>query len=61
MATSTFSLPTFPPFDAHADGNTGQRRKKWLGSFERLHIAMNTEEKKQQRAMLLHFAGLGVD
>ena len=54
MATSTFALPTFSPFDAHADGNTGQRWKKWLGRFERLLIAMNIEEKKQQRAMLLH-------
>ena len=61
MATSTFSLPTFPPFDAHADGNTGQRWKKWLGRFERLLIAMNIEDKKQQRAMLLHFAGPTVD
>ena len=61
MATSTFALPTFPPFDAHADGNTGQRWKKWLGRFERLLIAMNIEEKKQQRAMLLHFAGPAVD
>ena len=61
MATSTFSLPTFPPFDAHADGNTGQRWKKWLSRFERLLIAMNIEEKKQQRAMLLHFAGPAVD
>ena len=60
MATSTFSLPTFPPFDAHADGNTGQRWKKWLSRFERLLIAMNIEEKKQQRAMLLHFAGPAV-
>ena len=60
-ATSTFALPTFPPFDAHADGNTGQRWKKWLGCFERLLIKMNIEEKKQQRAMLLHFAGPAVD
>ena len=30
MATSTFSLHTFPPFDAHPYGNTGQRRKKCL-------------------------------
>ena len=35
--------------NAHADGNTGQRWKKWLGRFERLLIAMNIEEKKQQR------------
>ena len=61
MATSNFSLPTFPPFDAHADGNTGQCWKKWLSRFERLLVAMNIEEKKQQRAMLLHFAGPAVD
>ena len=55
-----YFFPThFPPFDARA-GNTGQRWKKWLGRFERLLIAMNIEEKKQQRAMLLHLAGPAV-
>jgi hypothetical protein len=54
-------LPTFPPFDVHADGNTGHRWKKWLGRFERLLVAMNITDKKQQRAMLLHFAGPAVD
>jgi hypothetical protein len=54
-------LPTFPPFDVHADGNTGHRWKKWLGRFERLLVAMNITDKKQQRVMLLHFAGPAVD
>ena len=61
MAATSFSLPTFPPFDVHADGNTGHRWKKWLGRFERLLVAMNITDKKQQRAMLLHFAGPAVD
>ena len=61
MAATSFSLPTFPPFDVHADGNTGLRWKKWLGRFERLLVAMNITDKKQQRAMLLHFAGPAVD
>ena len=52
MATSSFSLPTFQPFNAHADRNTGQRWKKWLSSFDRFLIAINIEEKKQERAML---------
>ena len=61
MAATSFSLPAFPPFDVHADGNTGLRWKKWLGRFERLLVAMNITDKKQQRAMLLHFAGPAVD
>ncbi|CAB3986642.1 Retrovirus-related Pol poly from transposon [Paramuricea clavata] len=48
MAATSFSLPTFPSFDVHADGNTGHRWKKWLGRFERLLVAMNITDKKQQ-------------
>ena len=62
MATSTnFSLPNFPPFDVHVDGNVGPRWKKWLTRFERLLIATNITETKQQRALLLHYAGPDVD
>ncbi len=67
MATSTsnsassFSLPNFPPFDVHADGNVGPRWKKWLTRFERLLVATNVTEPKQQRALLLHYAGPSVD
>ena len=62
MATSTnFSLPNFPPFDVHVDGNVGPRWKKWLTRFERLLIATNITETKQQRALLLHYAGPAVD
>ena len=62
MATSNnFSLPNFPPFDVHVDGNVGPRWKKWLTRFERLLIATNITETKQQRALLLHYAGPAVD
>ena len=62
MATSTnFSLPNFPPFDVHIDGNVGPRWRKWLTRFERLLIATNITEAKQQRALLLHYAGPAVD
>ena len=62
MATSTnFSLPNFPPFNVHIDGNVGPRWKKWLTRFERLLIATNVTEAKQQRALLLHYAGPAVD
>ncbi|CAB4030059.1 Retrovirus-related Pol poly from transposon, partial [Paramuricea clavata] len=30
MATPNLSLPNFPPFDVHVDGNVGPRWKKWL-------------------------------
>ena len=33
----------------------------WVALNVYLYIAMNIEEKKQQRAMLLHFAGPSVD
>ena len=62
MATSNnFSLPNFSPFDVHVDGNVGPRWKKWLNRFERLLIATNITDTKQQRALLLHYAGPAVD
>ena len=62
MATSNnFSLPNFPPFDVNVDGNVGPRWRKWLTRFERLLIGTNITETKQQRALLLHYAGPAVD
>ncbi|CAB4023306.1 Hypothetical predicted protein [Paramuricea clavata] len=61
MATSNLSLPNFPHFDVHVDGNVGPRWKKWLTRFERLLIATNITEAKQKRALLLHYAGPAVD
>ena len=55
------SLPNFPPFEVHLDGNAGQRWKKWLGRFERLTIGMGISDDTQKRALLLHYGGPEVD
>ncbi|CAB4016981.1 Retrovirus-related Pol poly from transposon [Paramuricea clavata] len=55
------SLPNFPTFEVHLDGNTGPRWKKWVTRLERLLTAMNITDKKQKKALMLHFAGPEVD
>ena len=55
------SLPNFPPFKVHLDGNGGPRWKKWLGQFDRLTIALGITDDKQKRALLLHYGGPEVD
>ena len=46
------------PFDVDEDPtSTLTRWKKWIAKFEIFFTAMKIEDKKQQRAMLLHFAG----
>ena len=55
------SLPTFPPFQVHLDGNVGPRWKKWLARFENLIVGMGNEDAKQKRALLLHYSGPEVD
>ena len=55
------SLPTFPAFQVHLDGNVGPWCKKWLARFENLTIGMEIEDEKQKRALLLHYSGPEVD
>ena len=55
------SLPNFPPFDVHLDGDSGPRWKKWLGQFERLIIGMGISDDEQKRALLLYYGGPQVD
>ena len=55
------TLPPFPSFDEHADGNTGPRWKKWLERFQRFLIALDVIDDKSRRAMLLHYASVEVD
>ena len=55
------SLPTFPAFQVHLDGNVGPRWKKWLARFKNLTIGMGIEDKKRKRALLLHYSGPEVD
>ena len=55
------SLPTFPAFQVHLDGNVGPRWKKWLARFENLIVGMGIEDEKRKRALLLHYSGPEVD
>ena len=55
------NIPDFPPFNVHLDSNAGPRWEKWLKRVERLFIGMNLDDKKQKRALLLHYAGPDVD
>ena len=55
------SLPTFPAFQVHLDGNLGPRWKKWLAKFENLIVGMGITDAKQKRALLLHYSGPEVD
>lgn len=55
------SLPNFPAFEVHLDGNTGPRWKKWLTRLERMLTGMNIADNKRKRAPMLHFAGPEVD
>ena len=55
MAVSV-SLPTFPAFQVHLDGNVGHRWKKWLARFDNLIVSMGIED-----ALLLHYSGPEVD
>lgn len=55
------SLPSFPSFEVHSDGNAGPRWQKWLSRLERLLIGMNVKDDKQKRALMLHYAGPAVD
>lgn len=59
MATA---LPTFAEFDVTADhGTLGLRWKKWLARFRNLLLAIGVTDKPRQRALLLHYAGEGVN
>ena len=55
------SLPVFPSFDVHMDGNPGPRWKKWLEKFQRFLIVCNVSDDSRRRAMLLYYAGDDVD
>ena len=50
------SLPNFPSFHAHAEGNAGPRWEKWLVILERMSTGITTIPK-QKRALLLRYAG----
>ena len=55
MATS---LPEFPPFDVSLDPSSlGLQWKKWTTRLENLFVALAIEDKKRQKALLLHYGG----
>ena len=57
MATN---LPPFPPFDIIQDqGALGLRWKKYIARFRNLLVAISVQDKKQQKALLLHNASAG--
>ena len=56
------NLPTFPPFDITQDqGALGLRWKKYITRFRNLLVAINVQDKKRQKALLLHYAGEDVN
>ena len=58
MATS---LPEFLPIDINCDQTSlSQRRKKWVGRFKNLLLAMDISDTRRKTALLLHYAGQDV-
>lgn len=54
------SLPSFPAFDLNDDLNSSVRWKKWLQRFENFIVVLDVKDDTRKRAMLLHYAGEGV-
>ena len=57
MATA---LPSFPAFDVGEDQTSSIHWKKWLQCFENFLVALDIKDDTRKRAMLLHYAGDGV-
>ena len=54
-------IPQFAPFLPEVDpASTAQRWKKWTDRFENLMTALNINDAKRKRALLLHLAGEAV-
>uniref|UniRef100_H3BEZ3 Retrotransposon gag domain-containing protein n=1 Tax=Latimeria chalumnae TaxID=7897 RepID=H3BEZ3_LATCH len=49
----------FSPFEMSAE--TGIRWRKWVARFKKLMLALNIENQKRQRALLLHYGGESVN
>ena len=54
MATG---LPPFPSFDAENQENLAARWQRWFARFENLMVALDVEDDKRKRALLLHYMG----
>ena len=55
------ALPNFAEFDVHLEGAVDTRWKKWLARFRNLLLALDVDNAKRQRALLLHYAGESVN
>ena len=52
------SLPVFASFSVHEDEKSaGTRWKKWLDRFENLLCALDINDDRKKKAMLLHYVG----
>lgn len=52
------SLPVFEKFQVNGDTtSTGHRWTKYMKKLENLFVAMNTDNRKRKKALLLHYAG----
>ena len=55
---SATNLPSFPAFQPHIEPSTaGVRWRKYVNRLENLFVAFKVTDNKQQRALLLHYAG----
>ena len=55
------SLPEFPSFEINSEPTSlGQRWKKWMDRFENLLVALDITDPKRKKALMLHYAGAGV-
>lgn len=55
------SLPNFPSFEVHLDGNADPRWQKWLARLERFFVGINLTEDKRKRGLVLHHYGPSAD
>lgn len=52
------NLPSFPVFDVHGEpSSVGSRWTKWRNRFDNFLVALNIDDDKRKKAMLLHYAG----
>ena len=52
------SLPLFRPFDMNTEpASQGLKWKSWISDFDNLMLAINIDNKKRMKALLLFYAG----
>ena len=58
MATA---LPAFPEFDVSETSTQATWWKEWLSRLQKLIVALKVTDKTRQWALLLHYAGEGMN